>query len=54
MDPAHRTLPASPCWRPKLLPPPNRSSSLMGNKPEERFNFITANAEFVEEAGLDI
>ncbi|MBG1231636.1 DNA topoisomerase IV subunit B [Aestuariivirga litoralis] len=27
---------------------------LMGNKPEERFNFITANAEFVEEAGLDI
>jgi topoisomerase-4 subunit B len=27
---------------------------LMGNKPEERFNFITARAEFVEEAGLDI
>ncbi len=27
---------------------------LMGNKPEERFNFITARAEFVSEFGLDI
>ena len=27
---------------------------LMGNKPEERFNFISARAEFVNEEGLDI
>jgi topoisomerase-4 subunit B len=27
---------------------------LMGNKPEERFNFITERAEFVSEDGLDI
>ena len=27
---------------------------LMGNKPEERFNFISARAEFVSEEGLDI
>ncbi len=27
---------------------------LMGNKPEERFNFITERAQFVEAAGLDI
>ena len=27
---------------------------LMGNKPEERFNFISERAEFVEEEGLDI
>ncbi len=27
---------------------------LMGNKPEERFNFITARAEFVSDEGLDI
>ena len=27
---------------------------LMGNKPEERFNFITERAEFVTEEGLDI
>jgi topoisomerase-4 subunit B len=27
---------------------------LMGNKPEERFNFISERAEFVSEEGLDI
>ena len=27
---------------------------LMGNKPEERFNFITQRAQFVSETGLDI
>ncbi len=27
---------------------------LMGNKPEERFNFISARAQFVSETGLDI
>jgi topoisomerase IV subunit B len=27
---------------------------LMGNKPEERFNFISERAEFVNEEGLDI
>jgi topoisomerase IV subunit B len=27
---------------------------LMGNKPEERFNFISERAQFVEEAALDV
>ncbi len=27
---------------------------LMGNRPEERFNFISERAEFVSEEGLDI
>ena len=27
---------------------------LMGNKPEERYNFISERAEFVSEEGLDI
>jgi topoisomerase IV subunit B len=27
---------------------------LMGNKPEERFNFISSRAQFVSETGLDI
>jgi topoisomerase IV subunit B len=27
---------------------------LMGNRPEERFNFISERAEFVDEEGLDI
>ena len=27
---------------------------LMGNKPEERFNFISERAQFVKEEGLDI
>jgi topoisomerase IV subunit B len=27
---------------------------LMGNKPEERFNFISERAQFVEEEALDV
>jgi hypothetical protein len=27
---------------------------LMGNKPEDRFNFITERAQFVDDAELDI
>jgi topoisomerase IV subunit B len=54
MDPAKRTL-----LRVELLESERATTAkiveqLMGNKPEERFNFISARAEFVSEEGLDI
>jgi topoisomerase-4 subunit B len=54
MDPAKRTL-----LRVELLENERATTAkiveqLMGNKPEERFNFISARAEFVSEEGLDI
>ncbi|HUR43913.1 MAG TPA: DNA topoisomerase IV subunit B [Aestuariivirga sp.] len=54
MDPAKRTL-----LRVSLADAERASTAriveqLMGNKPEERFNFISERAEFVEEEGLDI
>ncbi|MDE2446448.1 MAG: DNA topoisomerase IV subunit B [Alphaproteobacteria bacterium] len=54
MDPAHRLL-----LRVTLADAAQASTArvveqLMGNKPEERFNFISENAEFVSEEGLDI
>ena len=54
MDPARRTLlrvtteDAAQASTAKVV------EQLMGNKPEERFNFITARAQFVSETGLDI
>ena len=54
MDPAKRTL-----LRVSLADAERASTAkvveqLMGNKPEERFNFITERAEFVSDEGLDI
>jgi len=54
MDPAHRTLLRVTMLEAEAAATAKSVEQLMGNKPEERFNFISANAEFVEEAGLDI
>jgi topoisomerase IV subunit B len=54
MDPSKRTL-----LRVNLSDAARTSTAkvveqLMGNKPEERFNFISERAQFVEEAALDV
>jgi len=54
MDPAKRTLLRVTADDAAQASTARVVEQLMGNKPEERFNFITARAAFVSEAGLDI
>jgi topoisomerase-4 subunit B len=54
MDPAKRTLLRVTTADAQQASTARVVEQLMGNKPEERFNFITARAAFVSEAGLDI
>ena len=54
MDPARRTLLRVTTDEAAQAATARTVEQLMGNKPEERFNFITAQAEFVSESGLDI
>ncbi|MGH8555958.1 MAG: hypothetical protein ACRESZ_00580, partial [Methylococcales bacterium] len=54
MDPAKRTLLRVSLDDAQRAATAVIVEQLMGNKPEERFNFISARAEFVEEEGLDI
>ncbi len=54
MDPAKRTLLRVTTEEAAQASTAKVVEQLMGNKPEERFNFITARAQFVSETGLDI
>ncbi len=54
MDPARRTLLRVTTDEAAQAATARTVEQLMGNKPEERFDFITAQAEFVSESGLDI
>ncbi len=54
MDPAKRTLLRVSLADAERAATEKIVEQLMGNRPEERFNFISARAEFVEEEGLDI
>ncbi len=54
MDPAKRTLLRVSLADGERTTTARIVEQLMGNKPEERFNFISERAEFVEEEGLDI
>ena len=54
MDPAKRTLLRVTMEEAAQVATARTVDQLMGNKPEERFNFITSRAQFVSEQGLDI
>ncbi len=54
MDPARRTLLRITLADAAAAATAKSVEQLMGNKPEERFNFITARAEFVSAAELDV
>ena len=54
MDPRKRTLLRVSLDDAERAATAKRVEQLMGNRPEERFNFISERAEFVEEEGLDI
>jgi topoisomerase IV subunit B len=54
MDPAKRLLLRVSLADAERTPTARIVEQLMGNKPEERFNFISERAEFVSEEGLDI
>ncbi len=54
MDPAKRTLLRVSLDDAERASTARIVEQLMGNKPEERFNFISERAEFVSEEGLDI
>ena len=54
MDPAKRLLLRVSLADAERVPTARIVEQLMGNKPEERFNFISERAEFVSEEGLDI
>ena len=54
MDPARRTLLRVTTEEAAQTATARTVEQLMGNKPEERFNFITARAEFVSAAELDV
>jgi topoisomerase-4 subunit B len=54
MDPAKRTLLRVSLAEAERASTERVVEQLMGNKPEERFNFISERAEFVGEEGLDI
>jgi topoisomerase IV subunit B len=54
MDPAKRTLLRVSLADAERTGTAKIVEQLMGNKPEERFNFISERAEFVSEEGLDI
>jgi len=54
MDPAKRTLLRVSLDDAERAATARIVEQLMGNKPEERFNFISERAEFVSEEGLDI
>ncbi len=54
MDPARRTLLRVTTEEAAQAVTARTVEQLMGNKPEERFNFITARAEFVSVAELDV
>jgi topoisomerase-4 subunit B len=54
MDPAKRTLLRVSVDDAAQVATAKSVEQLMGNKPEERFNFISARAQFVSEQGLDI
>ncbi|MDE2384237.1 MAG: DNA topoisomerase IV subunit B [Alphaproteobacteria bacterium] len=54
MDPAKRTLLRVTMADAAQAATARAVEQLMGNKPEERFNFITTRAQFVSETGLDI
>ena len=54
MDPANRLLLRITLAEAAQASTARTVEQLMGNKPEERFNFISERAEFVSEGGLDI
>ncbi len=54
MDPTKRTLLRVSLADAERGPTAKIVEQLMGNKPEERFNFISERAEFVSDEGLDI
>ncbi len=54
MDPARRTLLRVTTVEAAQAATARTVEQLMGNKPEERFNFITARAEFVSTSELDV
>jgi topoisomerase-4 subunit B len=54
MDPAHRILLRVSLAEAERADTARIIEQLMGNKPEERFNFISEHAEFVSDEGLDI
>jgi topoisomerase IV subunit B len=54
MDPAKRTLLRVTLSEAARVTTTRVVEQLMGNKPEERFNFISERAQFVKEEGLDI
>jgi topoisomerase IV subunit B len=54
MDPAKRTLLRVSLSDAARTTTARVVEQLMGNKPEERFNFISERAQFVEEAALDV
>ncbi len=54
MDPARRTLLRVSVEEAAQADTARSVEQLMGNKPEERFNFITARAEFVSASSLDV
>ncbi len=54
MDPKKRTLLRVTLEDAKRADTAKIVEQLMGNKPEERFNFISERAEFVSAEGLDI
>ncbi len=54
MDPAKRLLLRVTTIDAQKAATATTVEQLMGNKPEERFNFISQRAQFVSESGLDI
>jgi topoisomerase-4 subunit B len=54
MDPAKRTLLRVRIAEDELATIAKVVDQLMGNRPEERFKFISERAEFVEEEELDV
>ena len=54
MDPAKRLMLRVTLSDAARAPTARIVEQLMGNKPEERFNFISERAQFVEEDALDV